>query len=70
MVLFPLLLLVLLAAGTGLTMDDLHRAQALPVLADYACSSIAAWGKATKDGHLYRPATSTGNYTSQPRTTR
>ena len=43
-----------LAAGTGLTMDDLHRAQALPVLSDYACSSIAAWGKATKDGHLYQ----------------
>ena len=35
-------------------MDDLHRAQALPVLSDYACSSIAAWGKATKDGHLYQ----------------
>jgi isopenicillin-N N-acyltransferase-like protein len=43
-----------LSGGTGLTMDDLHRAQALPVLADYACSSIAAWGAATKDGHLYQ----------------
>jgi isopenicillin-N N-acyltransferase like protein len=43
-----------LSAGTGLSLDELHRAQALPVVSDYACSSIAAWGKATKDGHLYQ----------------
>jgi isopenicillin-N N-acyltransferase-like protein len=43
-----------LAAGTGLSIEELHRSHALPVIADYACSSIAAWGKATKDGHLYQ----------------
>jgi isopenicillin-N N-acyltransferase like protein len=43
-----------LADGTGLSLDELRRGHALPVLADYACSSIAAWGAATKDGHLYQ----------------
>ncbi|HUE17469.1 MAG TPA: C45 family peptidase [Planctomycetaceae bacterium] len=43
-----------LSEGTGLSMDELHRATALPVVADYACSSIAAWGAATKNGHLYQ----------------
>jgi isopenicillin-N N-acyltransferase-like protein len=43
-----------LADGTGLSIEELHRSHALPVVADYACSSIAAWGSATKDGHLYQ----------------
>jgi hypothetical protein len=43
-----------LADGTGIPIDQLRRAHALPVIADYACSSIAAWGTATKDGHLYQ----------------
>jgi len=42
------------AVGTGLSIEELHRSHALPVIADYACSSIAAWGAATKDGHLYQ----------------
>ena len=43
-----------LADGTGLPIEVLRRAHALPAIADYACSSIAAWGSATKDGHLYQ----------------
>lgn len=42
------------AEGTGLPIETLCRSHALPVIADYACSSIAAWGTATKDGHLYQ----------------
>jgi isopenicillin-N N-acyltransferase like protein len=43
-----------LADGTGLPLDTLRRGHALPVVGDYSCSSIAAWGAATKDGHLYQ----------------
>jgi hypothetical protein len=43
-----------LAAGTGLSIEVLRRGHALPVVGDYSCSSIAAWGAATKDGHLYQ----------------
>jgi isopenicillin-N N-acyltransferase-like protein len=43
-----------LADGTGLSLDELRRAHMLPVVADYSCSSIAAWGEATRDGHLYQ----------------
>lgn len=43
-----------LADGTGLSMDDLRRAHAVPVIGNYSCSSIAAWGAATKNGHLYQ----------------
>jgi isopenicillin-N N-acyltransferase like protein len=42
------------ADATGLSLKMLLRAHMLPVLADYSCSSIAAWGKATRDGHLYQ----------------
>jgi isopenicillin-N N-acyltransferase like protein len=43
-----------LAAGTGLSLVELQRAHVLPVISPYSCSSIAAWGVATKDGHLYQ----------------
>jgi isopenicillin-N N-acyltransferase like protein len=43
-----------LAEGLQLPLATLQRAHAVPVVADYACSSIAAWGGATKDGHLYQ----------------
>jgi isopenicillin-N N-acyltransferase like protein len=43
-----------LAEGTGLSLVELQRAHTFPVISDYACSSISAWGKATKDGHLYQ----------------
>lgn len=42
------------AKGTGMSLTLLQRAHALPVVMDYSCSSIAAWGSATKDGHLYQ----------------
>jgi hypothetical protein len=42
------------AAGSGIDLKTLQRAHALPVVMDYSCSSIAAWGEATKDGHLYQ----------------
>ncbi|MCA9074183.1 MAG: hypothetical protein KDA93_04055 [Planctomycetaceae bacterium] len=43
-----------LSEGTGISLKQLQRAHAIPVVADYSCSSIAAWGNATKDGHLYQ----------------
>ena len=42
------------AKGSGIPLKTLQRAHALPVVMDYSCSSIAAWGAATKDGHLYQ----------------
>lgn len=42
------------AAGSGISLKTLQRAHAMPVVMDYSCSSIAAWGSATKDGHLYQ----------------
>lgn len=42
------------AHGSGLTTRQLHHAHVLPLLMPYSCSSIAAWGSATKDGHLYQ----------------
>lgn len=42
------------AEGTGMSLKLLQRAHAMPVVMDYSCSSIAAWGAATKDGHLYQ----------------
>jgi isopenicillin-N N-acyltransferase like protein len=46
--------LIGLAEGTGLPLKLLRRAHVMPVVADYSCSSIAAWGSATKNGHLYQ----------------
>lgn len=43
-----------LAEGAGIPLDRLRRAHMVPVVSDYACSSLAAWGKATRDGHLYQ----------------
>lgn len=43
-----------LAEGTGIPLERLRRAHMVPVVSDYACSSLAAWGPATKDGHLYQ----------------
>lgn len=41
-----------LSAGTGIPMQTLQRAHAMPVVGNYSCSSIAVWGSATKNGHL------------------
>jgi hypothetical protein len=46
--------LVGLADGSGLPIRTLQHVHCLPLLMPYSCSSIAAWGKATADGHLYQ----------------
>lgn len=43
-----------LAHGCGLPVRLLQHAHCLPLLMPYSCSSIAAWGSATADGHLYQ----------------
>jgi len=43
-----------LADGAGVPLSVLQAAHAIPLLMPYSCSSIAAWGKATADGHLYQ----------------
>jgi len=43
-----------MADGTGLPLAMLQRVQAVSAVSNYSCSSIAAWGSATKDGHLYQ----------------
>jgi hypothetical protein len=46
--------LVGLAEGAGLPVRTLQHIHCLPLLMPYSCSSIAAWGTATEDGHLYQ----------------
>ncbi|MHB1306822.1 MAG: C45 family autoproteolytic acyltransferase/hydrolase [Limisphaerales bacterium] len=43
-----------LAEGSGLALRTLQHVHCLPLLMPYSCSSIAAWGTATEDGHLYQ----------------
>jgi hypothetical protein len=43
-----------LADGSGVPLSTLQAVHAIPLLMPYSCSSIAAWGKATTDGHLYQ----------------
>ena len=43
-----------LADGCGLPLSTLQAMHAVPLLMPYSCSSIAAWGDATEDGHLYQ----------------
>lgn len=43
-----------LADGSGVPLTTLQAVHAIPLLMPYSCSSIAAWGKATADGHLYQ----------------
>lgn len=42
-----------LAEGSGLPIRTLQHAHCIPLLKPYSCSSLAAWGPATADGHLY-----------------
>jgi hypothetical protein len=42
------------ADGSGLPLRTLQAMHAVPLLMPYSCSSIAAWGAATEDGHLYQ----------------
>ena len=43
-----------LADGSGVSLSDLQALHAAPLVMPYSCSSIAAWGDATEDGHLYQ----------------
>lgn len=43
-----------LADGSGMALTVLQATHAAPLLMPYSCSSIAAWGEATEDGHLYQ----------------
>ncbi len=43
-----------LADGSDLPLETLQVLHAVPLLMPYSCSSIAAWGEATEDGHLYQ----------------
>jgi hypothetical protein len=43
-----------LAEGSGVPVRLLQHIHCLPLLMPYSCSSIAAWGNATEDGHLYQ----------------
>jgi len=43
-----------LAAATDTDFLEVRRVHCVPALDSYACSSVAAWGQATVDGHLYQ----------------
>lgn len=43
-----------LAEGSGQPVRLIQHVHCLPLLLPYSCSSIAAWGEATEDGHLYQ----------------
>ncbi len=43
-----------LAEGSGIPIEVMRRVHMIPVVSDYSCSGIAAWGAATRDGHLYQ----------------
>lgn len=43
-----------MADGAGIPLAKLQALHAASILMPYSCSSIAAWGKATEDGHLYQ----------------
>ncbi|MBI4559195.1 MAG: hypothetical protein HY706_16545 [Candidatus Hydrogenedentes bacterium] len=42
------------ADGTGMSLDAVRRAHMVPVVADFACSGVAVWGKASANGDLYQ----------------
>ena len=41
-----------LADGAGISLQIVQRAHAIPDLSEYHCTFFAAWGKATRNGHL------------------
>ncbi len=43
-----------IAEGADIPLRTVQHVHCLPLLIPYSCSSIAAWGKATEDGHLYQ----------------
>jgi isopenicillin-N N-acyltransferase-like protein len=46
--------LVGLSDGSGVPLSTLQAMHTIPLLMPYSCSSIAAWGQATEDAHLYQ----------------
>jgi len=46
--------LIGLAYGAEISLEALQAIHCFPLLLPYSCSSIAAWGKATQDGHFYQ----------------
>ena len=43
-----------LAAGSGVSFDNLRRAHCTSLVSDYSCSGVAVWGPASANGHLYQ----------------
>jgi len=43
-----------LADGAGVPFELFRRAHMVPVVSQFACSGVAAWGPATKGGHLFQ----------------
>jgi len=43
-----------LADSSGISIEDIHRVNAIPEITETSCSGIAALGRATKDGNLYQ----------------
>ncbi len=43
-----------LAAGAEVDLKTLQRAHAIPDLSEFHCTFFAAWGPATRDGHLHQ----------------
>jgi len=43
-----------LADGAGVDLKLVHRIHAVPDLSEFHCTFFAAWGDATKDGHLHQ----------------
>ena len=46
--------LIGLADGSGMPLATLQALHTVPLLMPYSCSSVAVWGDATEDGHLYQ----------------
>lgn len=42
------------ADGSGVDFDTVRRTHMIPVVGNYSCSFVAAWGSATKNGDLYQ----------------
>lgn len=41
------------AEGSGIELEELQRAHAIPLIAPYACSGVNVWGKASTTGELF-----------------
>ncbi len=43
-----------IADASGIPIEIIQRAHMVPVVSSYACSGVAVWGPATKNGHTYQ----------------